>query len=178
MLQSAIDKVDSSCQLCQSLRRQTGNKQDTLLHYPVPENIFSSICIDFSEMPTLKVEGTIYDYMMVIVCLLSGFTMAIPTRKKGLNAERAANVFLQNRVHIFGLPSEILTDVDHVLTSHFFTCLCRLSGIIQHQAVVYRPKGNGRAETAVRLTIESLQKIVNEVAHQSSNWVTALPLAL
>ena len=44
--------------------------------------------------------------------------------------------------------------------------------------VVYRPKGNGRAETAVRLTIESLRKIVNEVTHQSVNWVTALPSAL
>ena len=73
-------------------------------------------------MPTVKVEGTIYDYMMVIVCRLSGCTMAIPTRKTGLKAERAANLFLQNCVHIFGLPSENLTDVDHVLTSHFFTC--------------------------------------------------------
>ena len=104
--------------------------------------------------------------------------MAIPTRKKGLNAERAANLFLQNCVHIFGLPSEILSDVEHVLTSHFFTCLWRLSGIIQHQSVIYHPKGNGRAETAVRLTIESLRKILNEVTHDSVNWVTALPLAL
>ena len=129
-------------------------------------------------MPAVKVEGTIYDYMMVIVCRFSGYTMAIPTRKKGLNAERAANLFLQHCVHIIGLPSEMMSDDDHVLTSHFFTCLCRLSGIRQHQAVVYRPKGNGRAKTAVRLTIESLRKIVNEVTHQSVNWVTALPLAL
>ena len=107
MLQSAIDRVDSSCQLCQSLRRQPGKKQDTLTHYPVPENTFSSMCMDFSEMPTVKVKGTIYDYMMVIVCRLSGYTMAIPSRKNGLNAERAANLFLQNWVHIFGLPSEI-----------------------------------------------------------------------
>ena len=57
VLQSAIDRVGSSCQLCHSLRRQTGKKQDTLTHYPVPENIFSSICIDFYEMPTVKVEG-------------------------------------------------------------------------------------------------------------------------
>ena len=129
-------------------------------------------------MPTVNVKGTIYDYMVVIVCRLSGYTMAIPTHKKGLNPERGANLFLQNCVHIFGHPSEILTYVDDVLTSHFFTCLCRLSGIRQHQAVVYRPKGNGRAETAVRLTIESHRKIVNEVTQQSVNWVTALPLVL
>ena len=67
-------------------------------------------------MLTVKVEGTIYDYMMDIVCRLSGYTMAIPTRKKGLNAQRAANLCLQNCVHIFGISSEILTDVDHVLT--------------------------------------------------------------
>ena len=51
VLRSSIDRVHSSCQLCQSLRRQTGKKQDTLTHYPVPENIFSSICKDLSEMP-------------------------------------------------------------------------------------------------------------------------------
>ena len=104
--------------------------------------------------------------------------MAIPSRKKGLNTEIAANVFLQTCVHIFGIPSEILTDVVHVLTSHFFTCLCRLSGIRQHQAVGYCPQGNGRAESAVRLTIQSLRKVVNEVTHQSVNWVKALPLNL
>ena len=31
---------------------------------------------------------------------------------------------------------------------------------------------------AVRLTIESLRKLLNEVTHKSVNWVTALPLAL
>ena len=81
---------------------------------PGPGNIFCSICVDFSEMPTVKVEGSIYDYKMVIVCRLSSYTMAIPTRKKGLNAERAANLFVKNCVHILRLPSEILTDVDHV----------------------------------------------------------------
>ena len=178
VLKTSIDRVDRTCQECQQLRRQTGKKQDTLNHYPVPENIFSSICIDFSEMPAVKVDGTHFDYMMVIVCRLSGYTMSIPTRKKGLTAEKAASLFLQNCVHIFGLPAEILSDVDHLITSHFFTCLCRLSGIRQHQSIIYRPKGNGRAETAVRLTIESLRKILNEVTHKSVNWVTALPLAL
>ena len=153
MLREAIDRVNRSCQVCQSLRRQTGKKQDTLTHYPVPENIFSSICIDFLEMLTVKIDGTIFDYVMVIVDRLSGYTMAIPTRKKGLNAERAASLFFQNCVHIFGLPAEILSDVDHLIKYHFFTCLCRQSGIRQHQSVIYRPKGNGRAETAVRLTI-------------------------
>ena len=94
VFESSIDRSDSSRQLCQSLRRQTGKKQDTLTHYPVPENIFSSICIDFSEMLTVNVEGPIYDYMMVIVCRLTVYTMAIPSRKKGLNAERAANILL------------------------------------------------------------------------------------
>ena len=56
--------------------------------------------------------------------------------------------------------------------------LCPLSGIRQHQLVIHRLKGNSRAETAVRLTIESLRKILNEVTHDSGNWVKALPLAL
>ena len=77
-----------------------------------------------------------------------------------------------------GLSSEILSDVDHVLLPHFFTCLCRLSSIRQHQSVIYRPKGNGRTEAAVWLTIESLRKILNELTHDLVNWVTALPLAL
>ena len=54
-----------------------------------------------------------------------------------------------------------------MLTSHFFTSLCRLSGIRQHQAVVYRPKGNGRAETALRL--QRSDSPVSQLGHSPSN---------
>ena len=85
--------------------------------------------MDFVELPPVKVEKKVYDYAMVIVCRLSGYTMAIPFQKKGMDAHMEAYLFLTKCVWLMGLPKEILSDKDHLIGSKFFTSLCALSGV-------------------------------------------------
>ena len=55
-----------------------------------------------------------------------------------------------------GLPARIFADNQSIITSNFTTQLCLLSGIEQHQSVIYYPSSNGRAEAAVKSVVMAL----------------------
>jgi hypothetical protein len=144
--------------------------------FPIPDDIFHSLCMDFLQLEPCKgFDGKDYDYILVIVCRLSGYIIAIPCQKAGLTAPRLAEIFLDRVVGIFGIPNEIVSDQDHLISSKFFTTLCRLVGIEQHFSIIYRPKGNGRAEAAVKAVVTVLRLAL---ADNQKNWLTALPWAV
>ena len=70
-----------------------------------------------------------------------------------MTAEKAARLFLNHVVANFGLTHEIMSDNDHLINSKFFNTLCSISGVTHHTSILYRPRGNGRAETGVRLIV-------------------------
>jgi hypothetical protein len=143
---------------------------------PVPEEIFSAICIDFVDLPAvLGTDDRLYDYVMVVVCRLSGYVIGVPCRKLGLTAKETAWLFLRHCVLFGGLPRTILSDNDKLLTSEWFTTLCELCSVEQHSSIIYRPQGNGRAERAVQTVINCLRLVMLEV---NQNWLAALPWAL
>ena len=111
----------------------------------------------------------------MVVCRLSGYVLAIPCLKRGLTAEKVARLFLRHVVTTFGLPHEIMSDNDHLINSKFMNTVCAMSGVIQHTSIIYRPRGNGRAETGVRLVIEVLRRAL---AEGSPSWVESLPWAM
>ena len=75
-----------------------------------------------------------------------------------------------------GVPLRILSDNDTLITSKFFQTLCDLLGIEQHSAVIYRPKGNGRAERAVKSVVNILRLTLTGM-QDSWKWVEVLPWA-
>jgi transposase InsO family protein len=170
------EKECKHCQVCQAVKPRQGRSPGTLDFCPIPEDIFSSLCMDFLEVPEIKdKQGNSWNYIFVIVCRSSGFIEAIPCNKRGLTAEIAAGLFLNTCVKFMGIPNEILTDQDHLITSHFFTTLCELTGIEQHSSIIYRPQGNGRAEAAVKAVVSMLRRTVTAL---NCKWLTALPWAL
>ena len=132
--------------------------------------------MDFLQLPSCTDdEGHAYDYLLVVVCRLSGYVAAIPCLKLGLDAPTLARLFLRHVVSIFGLPHEIMSDQDHLIDSKFMHTVCALSGVVQHSSIIYRPRGNGRAETGVRLVIEVLRRAL---ADAEGTWLDHLPWAL
>ena len=169
------ERVLKPCPICQAVKKKTGPKQNTMDYVPIPEDVFDCVCMDFLQLPVCKdKEGRQFDYILVIVCRLSGFILGLPCRKEGLTAEKVADMFLKN-VAIFGLPHEIMSDCDHLINSKFMRTVCALAGITQHTSIIYRPRGNGRAEAAVRLVVETLRRTL---AENPSDWIYALPWAL
>ena len=149
----------------------------TLDYFPVPDQIFASLCMDFLSLPKVTSEtGAVYDTVFVIVDRLSGYIQGIPCLKAGLDAEDCARLFLQNCVCLMGVPLDILSDNDKLITSKFFMTLCESLGIEQHSAVIYRPKGNGRAERAVKSVINILRLTLTGIK-DSLKWADVLPWA-
>ena len=164
------------CPVCQAVKQRRGKPPGSLDFFPIPEDVFSSLCMDFLELEPCKgSDGKDYNYVLVIVCRLSGYIMAIPCQKAGLTAVSLAQLFLEKCVCFMGLPNEIVSDQDHLISSKFFSTLCGLVGIEQHFAIIYRPKGNGRAEAAVRAVVQMLRLAL---AERGQTWLQALPWAL
>ena len=141
----------------------------------MPSVVFSSLSIDFVDLPKTEHNTVKYDYRMVVVCRLSGYVLAIPTTKSGLDSRKAAELFLERVVLFMGLPARIFADNQRIITSEFSRHLCALSGIEQHQSVIYYPSSNGRAEAAVKAVVMALRKSLSQ---RPGKWVQALPLAV
>ena len=132
--------------------------------------------MDFLEVEPCKGDdGKTYNYILVVVCRLSGYIVAIPCQKAGLTAPILAKMFLEKCVCFMGIPNEIVSDQDHLISSKFFQTLCQILGIEQHFSIIYRPKGNGRAEAAVRAVVGSLRLALTEY---QQCWLTVLPWAV
>ena len=84
-------------------------------------------------------------------------------------------MFLRHVVMTFRLSHEIMSDNDHLINSTFMKPVCAMSGVSQHTSMIYRPRGNGRAETGVRLVIEVLRRAL---AEGSPSWIESLPWAM
>ena len=164
------------CQICQAVKPRKGKPPGSMDFFPIPEDVFSSLCMDFLQLEAcIGSDGKKYDYILVVVCRLSGYIVAIPCEKAGLSALAVAKLFLDKCVCFMGLPNEVVSDQDHLISSRFFTSLCEMVGIEQHFSIIYRPKGNGRAEAAVRAIVGVLRLALADY-HQ--NWLQALPWAV
>ena len=108
----------------------------TLDFWPIAEDIFHSLATHYLTLPASVVNSVIYDFCFVIVDRLSGFIKAIPCRKKGLTAQSAPQLFLVKCVHFMGVPYEIFSDNDNLITSDFFEKLCVHLGIVHRRAVM------------------------------------------
>jgi len=70
--------VSKHCQVCQAVKQASGRMQPgTMDYWPVPEDIFHSLAMDFLSLPVCTVDTVQYDYCFVIVDRLSGYIFAI-----------------------------------------------------------------------------------------------------
>ena len=148
-----ISEVVKSCNVCQATKPRRGAQPDTLDLFPIPEFLFSSISVDLVSMPELHHHSQKYNSIMVVLCRLTGYIIAVPCNSNLSSAELAA-LLLERMVSFMGLPHEIFSGHDSILRASFFHTLL---GVEDHKSTVYNPKANGRAERAVQSIVQSLQ---------------------
>jgi hypothetical protein len=86
------DNAHRLCPICQAVKARKGPSQGTLDFCPIPADIFSSLCIDFVDLPSCRdSEGKQFDCAMVIVCRLSGYILALPCLKMLRNVRRCSS---------------------------------------------------------------------------------------
>jgi transposase InsO family protein len=168
-------RVKRLCLTCQECEPPNWSLSQPIRMSPVPETIFSHICVDIFSMPTESFAGESFDCMVVWVDRLSGWILARPSQKRGLTAEKTASIMMDAGWDIFGVPNSITSDQGPQFAGKFFRTVCSRLGIRQAFSHAYRPQGNGRAEMAGKQLMTLLRKLN---AESGINWVEALPRAL
>ena len=132
--------------------------------------------MDIFSMEEDRVEGQLYDALIICVDRHTGWIIAIPTQYVGLTAEKVAKLLLNKWLDMGGgIPSVITSDQGPQFVGAWFKAMCARMGIRQAFSQAYRPNANGRAERAGRQVIDWLAKIK---ADTEFGWVEALPIML
>ena len=110
-LREAVNTALSDCVVCAQAKARRGPHPDSCKPFPVPSFPFSSVAIDFVDLPEVRNQSTMIvilaKYAMVIV---TGYVMAIPCCKEELTSCKAAELSLHRCGFFMGLPREIQAD--------------------------------------------------------------------
>ena len=79
---------------------------------------------EFGEFKLNSLRICIPNYAMVIVCRLTGYILAIPCRQEGLTSHKAAALFLHYCAFFTGMPRQIHSNNQCIISSEFFNALC------------------------------------------------------
>ena len=172
-LHANVEKVVKHCVVCQAIHSPHNASRGGLEHRPVPNTVFDSESMDFVDLPTDQ-KG--FDCAFVIVDRLSGFIIVEPCTKLGLTSENAAKIYFHKICKIFGLPREICTAKDSAFIGSWWKTTCGMAGVHHRKVMAYRPQANGRAERAVKSTIEALR--VALFIYPDRDWSELVPLAV
>ena len=118
-LRKLVWQLCRACEVCHQTKPQTGKQHGELAFYPVPDDPFTSLAIVFVSLPKTVINGETCDYLMVGVCRLTGYILAIPTQELGLDSRKLAEIFLERVVFFMGLPKKLYSDNALVLSSQF-----------------------------------------------------------
>ena len=175
-LRDRAKEVVDACVVFAQCKARRGPHPDSFQPFPVPSDPFASVAMDFVSLPEVNhpARRVKVDYAMVIVCPLTGYILAIPCRQEGPRSHKVAALFLHYCAFFTGMPREIHSDNQSVISSDFFDALCALAGITHAKSIVYGPHSNGRAEWAVQCIINALRLYL---VFRKLDRVYALPFA-
>ena len=108
-MRKRISLALAGCQVVHAVKSRTTLQPDTLEACPVSQYPFSSASVDFCHLPLVSVGSVKYNSVLVIVCRLTGYVMALPCHESVTSAE-LASLFLTRFVTFFGLPKEKSAD--------------------------------------------------------------------
>ena len=148
--------MELQCQTCPSCAihtHDTKRKPGYMTPMPIPMEPMDSIALDVFHYPSTPHDGEVYDRMLLCVCRLSGYLIAIPIPKprhedkdEGLTGRRAAHLVMERWSDRFGAPREICSDRGPQFLSQYFQTLCSKIGARSTMCLAGRHQGNGKAE--------------------------------
>ena len=116
-LYNAVELQCQTCPSCAIHTRDTERKQGYMTPMPIPMQSMDSIALDVFHYPSISHDGEEYDRMLLCVCRLSGYLMAIPIPKphhedkdEGLMWKEAAHFVMERSVDRFRAPREICSN--------------------------------------------------------------------
>ena len=114
-IHNLLDKVNkyvTSCEECQKQKSKKNKSRYFHPRIPLDYNPMAYVSADIKYMP----KGIYnYEFLLVVVCQITGFVLAIPLVKH--DAVTIAHALLEKLILIFGPPQTLIVDEDRALSA-------------------------------------------------------------
>ena len=131
-----------SCLLCQKAKPERVPYPGLLSPLPVPHQAWHTISMDFiSGLP----QSSQFNCILVVIDKFSKYGHFIPLRHP-FNAQKVAEVFLDNVYKLHGMPKYIISDRDPIFTSQFWKMLIARTGTQLNMSTANHPETDGQTE--------------------------------
>jgi len=159
-----------SCTACQQAKAPRHARFGLLNPLQVPYAAWASTSVDFiTQLP--KSAG--YTQIIVVVDRFTKMAHFIGLEEKA-TARDVAESFLKEVWKLYGLPSEIISDMDAQFAGEFWESLCKKLGIKRKMSTAYHPQSDGQTERVNQVLGGYLPIFVN---YDQDDWYHLLPLA-
>ena len=161
------------CKRCKEcLLRNQGQPEKYFGHFDSPDLPMEFICMDLVG-PIHPPSNRGNKYMLTVIHMLTGFTMAVPIKNK--NAETICEAYRDNIYCVFGGSSRILTDNCSKFKNQEIKQVCETLGVKHIFSPVYTPQSNGRLEGWHRFFKACIAK---HICGRGVKWDELVPLAV
>ena len=165
-------EVYHHCKHCIECNLQNqANTEKPFSHFAAPEGPMQFICMDIVG-PISPMTSRGNRFCLTVVCMLTGYTIAIPIPNK--SAETICQAYRDNVYCTFGGSSRILTDNGTEFKNKEFDEVCETLGIKRIYSPVYTPEANGKLEGYHKFFKACVAKHIRGTALE---WDELVPMA-
>lgn len=165
MHQEIYDYIHS-CDICQSIKRDTHARNKPLTSLPVVGR-FERWHMDFLKLHKTS-KG--YQYVLLIVDSFTKWIEAFPMKTQ--ESTEVADCLFQNVFTRFDCPKYLVSDREKSFMNSLVSCLCDIFEIIHYLTSGYHPQTNSQVERTNSTLIQCLRAYTDK--HQE-NWPKKLP---
>ena len=161
------------CKKCKECVLQNqGQPEKCFSHFDSPELPMEFICM-YLVGPIHPLSSRGNKYVLMIIDMLTGFTIAVPIKNK--NAEMICEAYQDNVYCIFGRSSRMLMDNGSEFKNKEMHEVCDTLGLKHIFSPVYTPQSNGRLEGWHRFFKACIAK---HIRGGGVEWDELVPLAV
>ena len=166
-------QVFRHCKKCKECVLQNqGQPEKGFGHFDTPDLPMEFICMDLVG-PIHPTGSRGNKYMLTVIDMLTGFTMAVPIRNK--NVDTICDAYRDHIYCTFGGSSRILTDNGSEFKNQDMKQVCENLGIKQIFSPAYTPEANGHLEGWHRFFKACIAK---HIRGGGIEWDEVVPLAV
>jgi len=152
-----INDYFCSCDKCQHNISPRHSKYGLIQPLDVPDAAWTTISADFiTQLPESQGQTQI----MVVVDLFTKMVHFIGLATNA-NAKEVTNTFLKEVWKLYGLPSDILSDINAKFSEAFWESLCKLLTIRREMSLAYHPQTDRQTERTNQVMQDYLRNLVN-----------------
>ena len=169
---TAVTDYVAKCHVCQTIKPSKTSSQGLMHPIEVIQKPWHSISLDL--ITGLPDTSAGHNAILTVVDRCSKMVRLIPTDET-LNAERFAQLMLDNIFTKFTFPLDIIHDRDPRFTGHFFRDVCKILSIHQSMTSAWHPQSDGQTERMNRTIEQCLRAFTAEQPHKE--WDQMLSMA-